>query len=44
VIYGPGRLTVAHSYNEYVEVSDLANTYAVIRGAAARYLGLRLAP
>lgn len=40
VIYGPGELTLAHTYDEYVTVKDLVNTYNTIRYTIQKYLGL----
>ena len=40
VIYGPGELTLAHTYDEYVTINDLVNTYGVIRYAVERYLNV----
>ncbi|WP_291998806.1 M20 family metallopeptidase [Caldivirga sp.] len=41
VIYGPGELTLAHTYDEYVTVKDLVNTYNTIKYTVEKYLGLR---
>ncbi|CCC81498.1 M20 family metallopeptidase [Thermoproteus tenax] len=42
VVYGPGDLTLAHSYNEYVAIDDLVKTYNVIKYVSEKYLGLRI--
>lgn len=40
VIYGPGDLTLAHVYDEYVTIDSLVDTYRVIEDVAKKYLGL----
>ena len=37
VIYGPGELTLAHTYDEYVTINDLVNTYNVMRYTIEKY-------
>ena len=40
VIYGPGELTLAHAYDEYVTVNDLVNTYNVMLYASSRFFNI----
>ncbi|KUO93115.1 MAG: M20 family metallopeptidase [Thermocladium sp.] len=40
VIYGPGELAMAHSYDEYVAIDDLKDSLIVMEKAIQRFLGL----
>ncbi|MGC8596436.1 MAG: M20 family metallopeptidase [Thermocladium sp.] len=40
VVYGPGELTMAHAYNEYVAIGDLEESLRIMRKAIQRFLGL----
>lgn len=41
VIYGPGELTLAHTYDEYVTIKDLVNTHNTIKYTVEKYLSLK---
>lgn len=40
VVYGPGRLEVAHTVNEYIDIEDLINGTKVLAIATAKLLGI----